>query len=107
MTAPKLSLKTQPEPPKVFLEKTDFDAGPESWGGYEVEVTEKGGVTIYSECCADTMSRETAEKARDAIAAWLEHTAPKPVPKTQQEMADFARDWDAKVQAGREKRGEA
>lgn len=39
-------------------------------GRYSVEVAEEG-VVIYSECCSETMSRETAEKLRDAIATWL------------------------------------
>ena len=39
-------------------------------GRYGVEVTEEG-VTVYSECCSETMSRETAVKLRDAITTWL------------------------------------
>lgn len=62
-----------PEPePRVFLEETDFDE--HNGNDYSVEVTEKGGVVVYSECCADTMSRETAEKLRDAITEYLEAT---------------------------------
>ena len=40
-------------------------------GRYGVEVTREG-VTVYSECCSEDMSRETAETLRDAITAWLE-----------------------------------
>lgn len=29
------------------------------------------------------------------------YTVPKPVPKTREEMSAFAKDWDAKVEAGR------
>jgi hypothetical protein len=39
-------------------------------GFYSVEVTREG-VTVYSECCSEPMSRETAVKLRDAITAWL------------------------------------
>lgn len=40
-------------------------------GRYSVEVDD-GGVIVYSECCADAMSRDTAVKVRDAITTWLE-----------------------------------
>lgn len=60
----------KPEP-VIFLEKTPFD---ETRPDYDIEVTERTGVVVYSECCADIMSRETAEKTRDAITAWLEAT---------------------------------
>jgi hypothetical protein len=39
-------------------------------GRYEVEVTGEG-VTVYSECCSETVSYETALKLRDAITVWL------------------------------------
>jgi hypothetical protein len=48
---------------------TSFD----KHGRYGVEVTEEG-VTVYSECCSETMSRETAVKLRDAITTWLMET---------------------------------
>lgn len=50
----------------VIMPHTDFASN----GVYGVEVTKKG-VTVYSECCSDTMSRETAARLRDAIDAWL------------------------------------
>lgn len=55
----------------THLEPTEFGTD----GPYLVEVTEEG-VTVYSECCSDTMSRETAEKLRDAITTWLESQPP-------------------------------
>lgn len=42
-------------------------------GIYSVEV-DTDGVTVYSECCADRMSRKTAIALRDAINTWLERT---------------------------------
>lgn len=39
-------------------------------GRYEVEVTEDG-LTVFSECCAESMSDETMCKVRDAIDAYL------------------------------------
>lgn len=50
----------------VIMQHTNFADD----GVYGVEVT-KEGVTVYSECCSDTMSRETAAKLRDAIDVWL------------------------------------
>lgn len=32
------------------------------------------GVYVYSECCGNTMSRETAILLRDAITVWLNRT---------------------------------
>lgn len=55
-----------PEPEKVYLGNTKFTD--EDY--YSVEVTDRG-VTVYSECCADTMSDETARKLRDAISEYL------------------------------------
>ena len=52
-----------------YLPITEFDlADPKSY--YEVEVTDKG-VTVYSECCADTMSRDTALRLYHAIGDYL------------------------------------
>lgn len=50
----------------VIMQLTSFASD----GVYGVEVN-KEGVTVYSECCSDTMSRETAAKLRDAITVWL------------------------------------
>lgn len=38
--------------------------------GYSVEVT-NAGVTVYSECCADTMSAETAAALYEALGRFL------------------------------------
>jgi hypothetical protein len=54
----------------IYLEETRFREG---WR-YSVEVTDEG-VIVYSECCAEVMSEETARKTRDAITAWLEGRA--------------------------------
>lgn len=54
-----------------ILFETEFNNPPEA--GYSVEV-DKDGVTVYSECCADRMSRETAIALRNAINTWLERT---------------------------------
>jgi hypothetical protein len=52
----------EPEPPKpepvVFLEETKFDG--ENGNDYSIAVDEKNGVIVYSECCADVMTPETA-----------------------------------------------
>lgn len=37
---------------------------------YEVEITNEG-LTVYSECCAETMSDETLLKVRDGINAYF------------------------------------
>lgn len=66
-----------PAPPRVFLEMTNFQEPNEN--DYQVTVEEKDGVTVYSECCGDVMSRETAEKLRDAITEWLEFTDTTPL----------------------------
>jgi len=67
----------EPEPPKpepvVFLQNTYF------WkdgtgNDYSVEVTSEG-VIVYSECCADIMSRETAKLVWRAIGNYLAMTA--------------------------------
>lgn len=67
MSEIKLNMSTVPAGPKVYLERTVFNTG----FGYEVEVR-YDGLTVYSECCADTMNRETMIATRDAINAWLE-----------------------------------
>lgn len=54
-----------------ILFEMQFNDPPEA--GYSVEVA-SAGVTVYSECCADMMSRETAIALRDAINTWLERT---------------------------------
>lgn len=67
MSEIKLNMSTGPAGPKVYLKKLSFDT--ENY--YAVAVT-ADGLTVYSECCADTMSRETMIATRDAINAWLE-----------------------------------
>ena len=62
----KLNTGTVPAGPKVYLKKMYFSDEDD----YAVEVTD-GGLIVYSECCADTMSRETMIATRDAINAWL------------------------------------
>lgn len=42
-----------------------------------------------------------ATELRDQLTQHIEHVTPKPVPKTREEMAAFAKDWDAKVEASR------
>ena len=32
------------------------------------------GLTVYSECCGDTMSRDTARKVHEALGRWLTAT---------------------------------
>lgn len=54
-----------------ILFELEFNDPPIS--GYSVEVA-ASGVTVYSECCSDDMSRETAIALRDAINTWLERT---------------------------------
>jgi hypothetical protein len=55
----------------VFLEDTKFDL--ENGNDYSVEVTSEG-VVVYSECCADTMTRETAKRLYYAIGNYLAST---------------------------------
>jgi hypothetical protein len=63
----------EPEPPKpepvVFLEETKFDD--ENGNDYSIAVDEKNGVIVYSECCADVMTPETALKVYHAIGNYL------------------------------------
>ena len=42
-----------------------------------------------------------AKELRDQLTQHIDNATPKPVPKTREEMAAFAKDWDAKVDAGR------
>jgi hypothetical protein len=42
-----------------------------------------------------------ATELRDQLTQHIENATPAPVPKTREEMAAFARDWDAKVDANR------
>ncbi len=42
---------------------------------YYTVVIGQGGLTVYSECCADTMSRETAARVHEALGRWLADTA--------------------------------
>lgn len=63
----KLNTETVPAGPKVYLKQMYFNAE----NDYKVAVTD-AGLTVYSECCADTMSREAMIATRDAINAWLE-----------------------------------
>jgi hypothetical protein len=37
---------------------------------YSIEITDKGA-TVYSECCADTMSVETATAVHEALGRYL------------------------------------
>ena len=46
----------------------------------------------------DTSDAEDLELADAIIAAGFPVTLPKPIPKTREEMATFAKDWDAKVE---------
>jgi len=65
----------EPEPPKpkpkpvVFLKETKFDG--ENGSDYSIAVDEKNGVIVYSECCADVMTPETALKVYHAIGNYL------------------------------------
>lgn len=46
--------------------------------GYSVEVTAEG-VTVYSECCADRMSVETARALHEALGRYLaDHPGERP-----------------------------
>ena len=65
--------------PRTYLPETPFRAD-DPYYSVTVEVPgpptvngdrRAGGVTVYSECCADTMSVETARALRDAIDAYL------------------------------------
>lgn len=47
---------------KIYLEFTNF----REYGDYAVEIT-SSGLTIYSECCSDNMSDETARKVLRAL----------------------------------------
>ena len=51
---------------KVYVEERYFTD--ETY--YSFRVTSRG-VTVYSECCADTMTRESAIILRDAINSYL------------------------------------
>jgi hypothetical protein len=44
---------------------------------------------------------EQAAELRDQLTQHIDNATPAPVPKTREEMAAFARDWDAKVDASR------
>lgn len=67
---------TTPEP-KTYMPETPFN--PSGWreleygrtsSCYEVQVDESG-VTVISECCADTIGLETARTLHAALGAWL------------------------------------
>lgn len=62
---------TYKDMPGTFLKERYFD--PEE-AVYTVHVDEKG-VTVYSECCGATMTRDTARALRNAINEYLEATA--------------------------------
>ena len=51
---------------RAYLETIRFSEN----GTYEVGV-DGDGVIVYSECCADRMSEETARKLHDALGRWL------------------------------------
>lgn len=53
----------------MILEEIKFDE--ENGNDYSVAIDHKG-VIVYSECCADRMTRETAIAVRDGINEWLE-----------------------------------
>jgi hypothetical protein len=53
-----------------YLPETPFTEPAES-GDYSIEVNGLG-VIIYSECCADTMSVETAHKVYEALGRYLD-----------------------------------
>lgn len=45
---------------------------------FEFAIDDNGpglGPTVYSECCADYMTREVAIQVRDALTEWIEQTA--------------------------------
>lgn len=69
--------ESQPKPRPVYkpegtyLTETKFDAEDPN---YTVFVDDEG-LTVWSECCGDTMSRDTLLKVRDAINEYLEATA--------------------------------
>lgn len=56
---------------EIYMPETDFD-GPDQ-NGYSVQVG-TNGVTVWSECCGDTMSRGTALDVYHAIGRYLEST---------------------------------
>lgn len=51
-----------------YLPDTPF-ADPRG-AGYSVEIN-GDGVTVYSECCASTMSEQTARAVHEALGRWL------------------------------------
>ena len=54
-----------------YMPETDFD-GPHQ-NGYTVQVG-TNGVTVWSECCGDTMRRETAALLYKALGEYLDAT---------------------------------
>jgi hypothetical protein len=54
-----------------YLPLTEFNPDdPNSF--YSVEITAEQGVVVYSECCAEAMSEDTARKVHATLGAWLE-----------------------------------
>ena len=63
----------------TYLEETPFQ--PKGQGnGYSVEIDDEG-ILIYSECCADRMSDDTARAVHEALGRYLaQHHAASPTP---------------------------
>jgi hypothetical protein len=57
-----------PDGREFYLPETEFNVPLQA--GYTVQVT-SDGVTVYSECCADTMSVETARLLHVALGRYL------------------------------------
>lgn len=51
----------------TFLEETPFNPDDPN---YTVEISEDG-LVVYSECCLDTMSLQTAERVHEALGQWI------------------------------------
>lgn len=54
-----------------YLDETPF-----SERNYYTVVVGTGGLTVYSECCGDTMDRACAARVYEALGRWLADAAP-------------------------------
>lgn len=55
--------------PGKYLDETPFNDR-----RYYSVVVDTGGLTVYSECCADTMDRACAARVHEALGRWLTDT---------------------------------
>lgn len=64
-------LRGEDPPSRVYLDNTNFDDPTQSYGSYEIGISDKDGVIVYSECCAERMSDDVAAKVHEALGRYL------------------------------------